>query len=225
MQLYKFTDRHYMTRDNTWWGEGVTHKLPRCYDPNMCSNQVIHAFEDINVAFLTKDIYFPKGEVIWLCEGNIVSYDEIKVGCFELTTLEQLMPPDWYYWEKNKKKNLVQNIYHREINKYFETLGSEKIGYNSYFLAKEIYDTYNTIYNKNGLNWCKEYSTLAGYIIFKWKSWGDRVNLSLPIKIYIDDFILDILRMIKFDLSNLTYVRGLPSIKESFYEVYNEMVK
>lgn len=220
MKLYKFTDRHYMTRNNTWWGEGVTHKLPTRFEPSMCSNEVIHAFDDINIAFLTKDMYFPKGEVIWLCEGDVVSDDGVKVGCFELTTLEQLMYPDWIYWDKDKKKKLLQTIYHREVNKYFLSLNVVNPNYN---LAKEIYDTYNIIHEKNGFNWCREYETLTEYIIFKYKSWEYRANLNVIIYKYILNYILDMLRMIKFNSSTVTYFKNCKTLKETFCEVYEDM--
>ena len=209
-----------MTRNNTWWGEGVTHKLPTRFEPSMCSNEVIHAFNDINIAFLTKDIYFPRGEVVWLCEGDVVANDGIKVGCFALTTLEQLMFPDWIYWDKDKKKKLLQTIYHKEINKYYYEINDDIRGYS---LAKEVYETYNIIYGKYGLTWNEEYETLVNYIIFKYKSWQYRMSLELEIHTYIIDFILDMLRIIKFNSSIIRYLHNCKTLKETFYEVYNEM--
>jgi len=95
--LYKITTTDNTTRNNTKWGVNTTHSIPPTKNPKLCSDQVLHAYSNLNLAIFLNPIhgnYQPFN--IWKAKGTIVVEDWGKVGCFELTTLEQLPIPEWY---------------------------------------------------------------------------------------------------------------------------------
>jgi hypothetical protein len=99
-----------MTRDNTWWGEGVTNQVRRCKDPYLCSSTVIHAYRNIDLAYLfcwQHGWGYNVDKVLWECEGRVVVESFDKVGCFKLTTIKQLIPPDWCSNKNSYLKTII----------------------------------------------------------------------------------------------------------------------
>ena len=94
MILYKLTDKNARTRNNTQWGENITHELPPCGDPITCSENVLHAYTSPALAVLLNHIHANiKDPILWECEGKICVENWDKVGCFKLTTLRQITLP------------------------------------------------------------------------------------------------------------------------------------
>ena len=104
--LFKLTDQQGNTKNDTHWDVGVTYKVKKCNDPQLCSRDVLHAYRNINLAFLLNpshaDINDP---LLWECNGDVVVSDYGKVGCFSLTITKKLDTPKW---AKSKKANLVK---------------------------------------------------------------------------------------------------------------------
>ena len=98
MKLFKLTDKDNETHGGTLWGAGVSHRLHLVTGPRLCSGDVIHAYDDLNLALLLNPIHGAFEPFhIWEAEGEVVVRDWGKVGCFELTTVKQISPPDWWY--------------------------------------------------------------------------------------------------------------------------------
>ena len=94
---YKLTYDDYTTRNNTSWGENVTHKLPEKKKYTLCSGDVIHAYPSPELAALMDVIhggYLPYG-ILWECIGEEVVADGTKIGCRVLTTLAQIPIPSY----------------------------------------------------------------------------------------------------------------------------------
>ncbi len=108
MKLYKFTNQDLTTHNNTLWGEGVTHEVIKRKNYELCADDVLHAYADLNLAFLFNplhlDIIYPR---VFECEGEVVLTDWDKVGCQTLTTVKEIKPPSWVR-SKNDKKVRVQ---------------------------------------------------------------------------------------------------------------------
>jgi hypothetical protein len=93
LQLYKLTDSKGQTRNHTQWGNGITHELPEKPNPRLCSGDVLHAYKNINLAFLLNPIHaIYTNPVLYLAEGEIAVEDWGKVGCFGLTTVKEIEP-------------------------------------------------------------------------------------------------------------------------------------
>jgi hypothetical protein len=106
MKLYKLTNSKNQTRGGTKWGKNKRLDLIPCQAPQLCSDQVIHAYKTIPIALLLNPIHGGfKSPNLWEAEGDIVVEDYGKVGCFNLTTIKRLKKPDWYL-NKNKKQKI-----------------------------------------------------------------------------------------------------------------------
>lgn len=97
MKLYKFTKQDETTYGgSTKWGEGITHEKPVKANPYMCSPDVLHAYKNMNLAYLRNPIHADiTSPILWEAEGDIVTEDFGKVGCFKLTTVKKLETPEW----------------------------------------------------------------------------------------------------------------------------------
>ena len=96
MKLYKLTDQKGNTKNNTHWDVGVTHKVPNCKVPMLCSDNVLHAYTNINLAFLLNPVHGDiNNPLIWECEGDVAVKDWGKVGVFALTITKELIVPKW----------------------------------------------------------------------------------------------------------------------------------
>jgi hypothetical protein len=107
--LYKLTDKNDQTHNYMQWGVNVTHELPLKDNPQLCSDQVIHAYRNINLAILLNPIhagYIPFN--IWEANGKVEVEDYGKVGCFQLETITKLNIPDWYIDEEKRRTVQVQ---------------------------------------------------------------------------------------------------------------------
>jgi hypothetical protein len=93
---YKLTDQDNKTKNDTLWGENVTHKASGTGN-KLCSSNVIHAYDTPYQALLMNpnhaDILNPK---LWIADGeNEVNNDGTKVGLKSLTTIKQIEIPDF----------------------------------------------------------------------------------------------------------------------------------
>jgi hypothetical protein len=104
MKLYKLTDREGNTQGNTHWDVGVTHRNTKCDNPHLCSQDVFHAYTNLNLAFLLNpnnaNIENP---LVWECKGAVVVKDYGKVGCFALTITRKLRTPKWVKSDKAQR--------------------------------------------------------------------------------------------------------------------------
>ena len=106
MKLYKLTDQNGNTRGGTHWDAKVTHSLPHCGNPSLCSGDVLHAYTNPNLALLINPIGANIiNPILWEAEGEPCTSDWGKVGCFTLTTTKKLRLPTW---TKNNKAQKVQ---------------------------------------------------------------------------------------------------------------------
>jgi hypothetical protein len=108
VKLYKLTDQNGYTYNNTHWAVGTTHTLPVVDNPELCKD-VFHAYTNLNLGLLVNRVHANiKHPKAWLCEGDVVVEDVLKVGCLELAVLEELELPDWYAGDDTKKFRRVQ---------------------------------------------------------------------------------------------------------------------
>lgn len=111
MKLYKLTDQDGYTRrcckNEIKWSEGFCLELMKKDNPKLCSDNVIHAYKNLNLGLLLNpvhaDIYNP---LIWEAEGEVVVEDKEKVGCFSLTIIKKIETPYWYI-DKEKRKRVA----------------------------------------------------------------------------------------------------------------------
>ena len=108
-KLYKLTDSNGNTQNNTHWEVGVTRSVTSCDNPQLCTNQVIHAYKNINLAFLLNPSHANfKNPLVFECNGEIVVEDYGKVGCFSLKITKKLYTPKWI---NSKKANDVKILF------------------------------------------------------------------------------------------------------------------
>jgi hypothetical protein len=108
--LYKLTTAKNRTYNGTTWGENVTHTKKAKRNPLLCSEDVLHAYTNINLALLINPLQADiKNPVIWEAQGDIAVKDWSKVGCFSLTTTKLVPIPEWY--KNEKKRRQVQVLF------------------------------------------------------------------------------------------------------------------
>jgi len=97
MKLYKLTEKDMTTyKHSTLWGEGVTNSTEKRENPVLCSADVLHAYTNLNLAYLMNPIHANvSSPLVYEAEGEVVVQDFGKVGCFSLTTLRQIPAPEW----------------------------------------------------------------------------------------------------------------------------------
>ena len=108
MKLYKLTEKDMTTYEHsTLWGEGVTHSIKmKKSRPVLCSGDVLHAYVNLNLAFLLNPIHANVfSPLVYEAEGEVVVKDFGKVGCFSLTTVKQIPAPEW-----TESKSLSQRV-------------------------------------------------------------------------------------------------------------------
>lgn len=91
---YKLTDEHGCTRNNTQWGEGVTHTAPG--EGPLCSPGWIHVYTDPLLAVLLNPIHGAfTSPLLWecLCAGASLCDYGLKEGWAEVTTVRRLELP------------------------------------------------------------------------------------------------------------------------------------
>jgi len=94
MKLYKLTDANGCTRNETQWGENITHTASGAGE--LCGPGWLHAYEDPLLAVLLNPIYGNVQEpILWGAEGVVEKTDHgLQVGCTKLTTLRQIEIPE-----------------------------------------------------------------------------------------------------------------------------------
>ena len=95
MTLYKLTAADGRTKNNTQWGENVTHTATGDIAQALCSNAWIHAYESPEIAVLMNPLHAAFDPFqLWQAEGNPEIYDgQIKCGCRSLTTIRRVPIP------------------------------------------------------------------------------------------------------------------------------------
>jgi hypothetical protein len=93
MKLYKLTNERGQTRDETQWGEGVTHSGTG--KGELCGPGWIHAYTHPLLAVLLNPIHADfQNPQLWEAQGKIGKNDYgLKVGCRRLTTTKRISLP------------------------------------------------------------------------------------------------------------------------------------
>lgn len=96
--LYKLTDEHGNTENNTHWDVGVKHEIAKelrdCTIP-LCSSSYIHAYENPLIAVFMNPVHAGfKSPILWLATGWVSRREGmLKCGCFSLRIVEKLSLP------------------------------------------------------------------------------------------------------------------------------------
>ena len=92
--LYKVTDENSQTKNNTQWGENISHTATET-GTKLCSDGVIHAYENPYVAAFMYPVHTDfKNPILWEAGGEVVLREgQFKCGCKTLTTLKQIPLP------------------------------------------------------------------------------------------------------------------------------------
>ena len=94
MKVYKLTDYNNQTRNNTQWGEGVTHTASG--EGELCSRGWLHAYTDPRLAVILNPIHTNfSNPRLWEAEaGGEFKHDkQLKMGCTKLTTTREIPLP------------------------------------------------------------------------------------------------------------------------------------
>lgn len=102
-KLIKLTDSGYTYKGLKWY-VGVTHSKEPWESPELCTSDVLHAYEcSLDLALILNYIHAAFVNIYaFEVEGEIVAQKWDKVGCFSLTVLCELLLPDWYINEKTR---------------------------------------------------------------------------------------------------------------------------
>jgi hypothetical protein len=96
MKLYKLMNNDRTTRNNQKWEIEVTVEKEQVSNPILCSSDVLHAYRNINLAYMLNPIHGNfKDPILAECYGKICVEDWGKVGCFSLTPVRWLVAPEW----------------------------------------------------------------------------------------------------------------------------------
>jgi hypothetical protein len=91
-KLYKLTDEHGQTHNETQWGPGFSHKTPGVGE--MCGPGYIHAYTHPVLAVLLNPIHADfSNPRLWKASGTIRRTDGLKVGTWDLTTEAEIPLP------------------------------------------------------------------------------------------------------------------------------------
>ena len=95
MKCFKLTDSKGKTRNNTQWGENVSHTATGT-DPNLCSDGWIHFYMDPQIAVVMNHRHANfKSPILWEAEaeGEVI-HESLKSGSKKLTTIKQIPLPE-----------------------------------------------------------------------------------------------------------------------------------
>jgi len=96
MKLYKLMRPNHTTRKWQKWELGVHVEKAPCDDPQLCSSDVLHAYINLNLAFLLTYLHNTGDYTVAVeCEGDVVVSDWAKVGCFAITPVRWIEKPAW----------------------------------------------------------------------------------------------------------------------------------
>jgi hypothetical protein len=115
MQLYKLTDIDGYTRrgqrGETHWAEGTVVSKEPVDNPELCTDQVVHAYTNPTLALLFNPIHACLEDpfLLWEAEGDVVAQDWVdKVGVFGLKIARAMPLPEWYTdLEKRKRVQMA----------------------------------------------------------------------------------------------------------------------
>ena len=95
MKLYKLTDANARTRNDTQWGENITHVATGDVAQGLCSDAYIHAYEHPLIAVMMNPVHGNfSNPRMYECEGEIAARDgQLKYGCRTLTTIREIPLP------------------------------------------------------------------------------------------------------------------------------------
>lgn len=109
MKLYKLTNEDMTTYMGFRWEAGVRMSKPFKPSPELCSEDVFHAYKDPNLALLFNTSHAGiEKPLLWEAEGEVCCEDFSKVGCFELTLLRELKLPEWYVNPRSLKRVMLR---------------------------------------------------------------------------------------------------------------------
>ena len=94
MKAYKLTDENSRTKNNTQWGENVTHSATG-QGTKLCSDGWIHFYKSPLLAVFMNPIHGDfSNPILWECEcsGEMV-HEPTKSGCKTLTTIRKVELP------------------------------------------------------------------------------------------------------------------------------------
>ena len=94
MKAYKLTDENSRTKNNTQWGENVTHSATG-RGTKLCSDGWIHFYKSPLLAVFMNPIHGAfSNPILWECEcsGKMV-HEPTKSGCKTLTTIRKVELP------------------------------------------------------------------------------------------------------------------------------------
>ena len=95
MKVYKLTDQEFFTRNNTLWGENVTHETSG--EGKLCSEGWLHYYHHPLLAILLNPIHADiSNPILWEAEaeGKQLNDRGLKGGCTKLTTIKQITLPE-----------------------------------------------------------------------------------------------------------------------------------
>lgn len=92
---YKITDGNGWTKNNTQWGENITHEITKP-GTTLCSDEVFHGYETPEIAIFMNPAhgnYDEKTMLLWEAKGTVVAGDGMKLGFKRQTTIKQVEKP------------------------------------------------------------------------------------------------------------------------------------
>lgn len=100
-KLIKLTDQNMRTHNESFqWELGKKYEIePDKRGTELCTDQVFHAYRDIDLALLLNPIHadIPASELrIFDAEGSVVDEEWDKVGTHDQTLKKELPLPEWY---------------------------------------------------------------------------------------------------------------------------------
>ena len=94
MEIYKLSDENGCTKNDTQWGENVTHTASGPGN-TPCSQQVIHSYLTPEIASFSNPIHGDyRHPICWLAEGDVTGCDGQKLWGKSVTTLRQVPLPE-----------------------------------------------------------------------------------------------------------------------------------
>jgi hypothetical protein len=130
MRLYQLTKQDRTTHEGYEFGVvGKVHSKEPKENPKLCSNDVFHAYENLNLAFLMNPMYTSiKHPRVWELEGDVVASDSLRVGSFTQEVLRELEVPSWVGSPVDRKIRVkFSRLCTIEISKFFDKPNNLKI--------------------------------------------------------------------------------------------------
>jgi len=95
MKAYKLTDSMSMTKNNTLWGENITHEATGDDTQDLCSDGWIHFYQHPLIAVLMNPHHADfANPILWEGEAHEpFKHESLKSGCRSFTTIRQIPLP------------------------------------------------------------------------------------------------------------------------------------